>query len=326
MAIEAKVDLMRSIEERLSVMLTAHDLAQTMRVISDEMSEYTIGGMVRDGEMDSDFLNAYISAKTIEGRSPKTLERYRYVLTRVFTEMRVSERRTTVFHLRGWLMEERRRGISDSTLEGFRSIFSTYFRWLHNEGLINVNPCSNLGPIKCAKVIRLPFTDIEIERLKEACNNIRDKALICFLLSTGCRISEVIALNRTDVDMQAMQCTVMGKGNKQRVVYIDNITRMHLRRYEMVRADDSPALFAGRATDRMTPGGVRRMLKQVGERADVENVHPHRFRRTLATNLIARGMQIQEVARVLGHEKLDTTMDYIYIDDRDVQVSYRKYS
>ena len=326
MAIVSKVDLLNSIEERLSVLLTAHDMAEAMRVIKDELGDYAVEALAHNGEIDSDLLDAYLSAKSIEGRSAGTIERYRYILTRAFSEMAVSERRTTVYHLRGWLTRERQRGISESTLEGYRATFSAYFNWLHREGLISVNPCTNLGPIKCPKVVRLPFSDIEIERLKEACWDIRDKALICFLLSTGCRISEVTQLDRADVDMQAMQCTVTGKGNKQRVVYIDNVTRMHLRRYEAARSDLSPALFAGKGSERLTPGGVRKMLRTVGQIARVENVHPHRFRRTLATGLIARGMPIQEVSRILGHENLDTTMTYVYLNDRDVQASYRKYS
>ena len=321
MSIEHTVDVIGNIANRLSTVLTAHDLPLVMSVIQDEMSappaEY-------DGQ--TDMLDAFISAKSIEGRSAKTLERYRYILTKALQFMKVDERRTTVHHLRSFLMAERKRGVSDSTLEGYRSIFSSYFNWLQRESLIDKNPCVNLGPIRYQKVVRLPYSDVEIERLKEACDDVRDKALICFLLSTGCRISEVVSLNKQDIDLQNLQCTVNGKGNKQRIVYIDNVTRMNLRRYEISRGDASQALFAGKGSDRMTPGGIRKMLKTVGRAAGVDNVHPHRFRRTLATNLINRGMPIQEVAKVLGHDKLDTTMRYVYLDDRNVQVAYRKYS
>ena len=326
MAIQGKLDLMQSIEARLADVLTANDMARTMAIIKDELGGYAVEALAGDGVIDSDLMEAYLSAKAIEGRSAKTLERYRYVLTRAFQEMKVSERKATVYHLRGFLMSERKRGVSDSTLEGTRSIFSAYFNWLQREALITQNPCVNLGPIRCQKVVRLPFSDVEIERLKEACGEIRDKAIVCFLLSTGCRISEVVALNRTDVDMQGMQCKVLGKGNKERVVFIDNVTRMNLRRYELARSDDSPALFAGSGSARLTPGGVRKMLKSLEAISGVENVHPHRFRRTLATNLINRGMPIQEVARVLGHDKLDTTMDYVYLDDANVREAYRRYS
>ena len=324
MTIEKYSEVLGNIEERLSEVLIAKDMSRTMEIIRDEL----FGAKESDKRepFNPEVLDGYLQAKAIEGRAPRTIERYRYILTRAFEHIGLPERKITVHHLREYLMSERQRGISDGTLEGIRSAFSAYFDWLHKEALISKNPCTNLGTIKGPKVMRLPFADVEIERLKEACGDIRDKAIICFLLSTGCRISEVVALNRDDVDMQRMSCKVLGKGSKERVVYIDNVTRMHLRKYMASRTDLSPALFAGKGSERMTQGGIRKMLRMIGEIAHVENVHPHRFRRTLATNLINRGMPIQEVARVLGHDRLDTTMTYIYIDDRDVQVSYRKYS
>jgi site-specific recombinase XerD len=149
--------------------------------------------------------------------------------------------------------------------------------------------------------------------------------MISFLLSTGCRISEVCGLNRESVDLKNLECTVLGKGDKERTVFFDDVTAMLLNRYFSERKDNSPALFAGKGTDRMTPGGVRAKLKTIAQRAHVENVHPHRFRRTLATTLIDRGMDIQEVAALLGHEKLDTTLKYVYINKVNVKNAYKKY-
>ena len=154
----------------------------------------------------------------------------------------------------------------------------------------------------------------------------RDKAIVCLLLSTGCRISELCALNRGDVDFQNKQCAVLGKGNKERTVYLDSVASMILKRYLKSRTDFSQALFVGKGTERLTPGGVRFMMKTLEEDSGVENVHPHRFRRTLATNLLNRGMPIQEVAKILGHEKLDTTMMYAFVDEQNVKASYCKYS
>ncbi len=172
---------------------------------------------------------------------------------------------------------------------------------------------------------KLPFSSVDIERLKENCNNVRDKAIICFLLSTGCRIGEVVSLNKNDIDFQKKQCKVLGKGNKERIVYLDDITIFFLKKYFSERVDNYEALFIGKGSFRMTPGGIRRVLVKLGEKAGVENVHPHRFRRTLATNLIYRGMPIQEVAKILGHEKLDTTMKYVYIDNNNLKFSYNKF-
>jgi site-specific recombinase XerD len=162
--------------------------------------------------------------------------------------------------------------------------------------------------------------------MKFCCHSIRDRALIAFLMATGCRISEVTQLNREDVDLSRLECTVLGKGNKERTVYFDGVTAALIRTYMEQRKDSSPALFAGRGTDRITPHGVRKMLKVLANGANVDHVHPHKFRRTLATNLIRHGMQIQEVAAILGHDKLDTTMQYVVLDKSDVAHSYRKYA
>lgn len=323
--LENKMELMSRIESNLAHILTAVDLNQAMSVIAGELDTCKIE-IEHQEEVEMDMLNAYLEAKEIEGRSKKTIERYRYIITRMMETVKTSTRKITVFHLRSYLMTERQRGISDRTLAGYRDVFCAYFNWLQKESLITSNPTSNLGSVKCMKQVNLPFTDVDIERLKAACGYVRDKAIICFLLTTGCRISEVVGLNREDVDIKNMQCKVLGKGNKERIVYFDNITAMYLKKYLNSRSDCLHALFIGKGSQRMTPGGVRKMLNQIASYAGVEHVHPHRFRRTLATNLINRGMSIQEVARILGHDKLDTTMRYIYINDKDVQMVYRKYS
>ena len=195
---------------------------------------------------------------------------------------------------------------------------------MHKECLIERNPCANIGAIKYKKKVLVPYTDIEIYRLREKCRTIRDLAIVSFLLSTGCRISEVCSLNRNSINFQTKECIVLGKGNKERTVYVDNITLLIMQRYLKASKDLSIALFAGKGTDRMKPGGIRKMLKQLEHDSGVENVHPHRFRRTLATNLIDRGMSIQEVAKILGHENINTTMNYVYIKQSNLHNSYEK--
>lgn len=328
MSITAKQHLLKQVRNELGDVLTATNLEVALDALNDILSMYEVDGL-SDGAVDgeaNDFLQAFMDAKKIEGRSEKTLEHYRYIINKLMQEINTPIRQITVFHLRRYLMEQRNRGIADKTIEGIRSVMCSYFGWLQKEGLLQDNPCSNLAPIKCAKKVRVPYTEVDIEQLKEACDCNRDKAIVSFLLSTGCRISEVCALNRNDIDFQTLECTVVGKGNKERPVFVDDVTAMLLRRYFAERKDDSIALFAGKGTERMTPGGVRAMLKRVSQKASVTNVHPHRFRRTLATNLINHGMQIQEVASILGHEKLDTTMKYVYIDKTNVKNAYRKYA
>lgn len=328
MSVEAKQAMLKNLEKELGHTLTVDSMNEVLKIIADELDAYSLE-QTEETEVDlssNDMLEAFLSAKELEGRSPKTLERYKYIITKMLYFAKSPIRSITVYHLRKYLMELKNRGCADTTLEGVREVFSSFFNWLQKERLIENNPCANLSPIKCMKKTKLPFSSVDIEKLKENCTCSRDKAIISFLLSTGCRISEVTQLNRHDVDFQKKQCKVLGKGNKERMVYIDDVTILLLNRYFNERKDSSEALFAGKGTPRMTPHGVRYMLTQLGKRAEVENVHPHRFRRTLATNLIFRGMPIQEVAKILGHEKLDTTMKYVYLDDNMLKFSYTKFN
>lgn len=329
MSVEAKQMLLLDFSNELANILTVDFRDTVLCILSELLANYELiqNNNTEFYDMETDeLLDAYISAKTIEGRSPKTLERYKYIITKMMKSINIPIRKISVFHIRTYLTKEKQRGLSDRTLEGTREVLSAFFGWLHREGLINSNPISNLGTIKYAKVTRLPYSQVDIEKLKESCDNDRDKAIISFLLSSGCRISEVCALNRTDIDFDNKQCKVLGKGNKERIVYIDDITVLHLKRYLNNRKDEYEALFIGKNTKRLQPGGIRHMLKKVAAKAEVSNTHPHRFRRTLATSLIDHGMPIQEVAIILGHDKLDTTMGYVYTDNKNVKNSYEKYT
>lgn len=325
MSIAAKTVLMRELETRLGTILTAETLGRAMPIIGEALAAFEVE-QIAEPDRDEDLLDAFLAAKEVEGRSKKTMERYAYIIRRFLAEAKTDTRHVTVYHIRAYLMAEKKRGIGENTLEGCRCVFSSYFGWLQKEGLISANPCANLGAIKTPKIVREPYSPEELERLREACKTLRDRALLAFLLSTGCRISEVCALNRDDIDFQSLECTVLGKGNKERIVYLDAVAAMLLKRYLAGRKDADPALFIGSRAERLLPGGVRAMLKKLEAKTGVANVHPHRFRRTLATNLISRGMVIQEVAAILGHDKLDTTMRYVYLDKTAVKNSYRKYA
>lgn len=327
MSIAAKQVLLHDIESDLGAFLTADNTTNVMRIISERISSFEVEQSkndVSDAESD-ELLATYLSAKQLEGRSEKTLARYEYIIKRMYEKVNVPIRKISVFHLRTYLSGEKDRGISDSTLDGIRQVLSAYFGWLQKEGLLPSNPTVNLNSIKTIKKVRKPYTAIDIEKLKECCENDRDKAIMSLLLSTGCRISEICALNRNDIDFINKEILVLGKGNKERTVFIDDVTAMLLQRYLANRKDDSLALFVGKGTERMQPCGIRKMIHAVAERAGVENAHPHRFRRTLATTLIDHGMPIQEVAAILGHDKLDTTMKYVYLNKNNVKNSYNKY-
>lgn len=325
MSIADKQMLINSITSILSDKVTAAQLDCIMGSITETLSCYSLE-RVTTQTVCTDMLDAFLSAKRVEGRSEKTIERYRYCIGCLLRYTSAPIQAINVYHIRAFFANEKSRGIQDSTLEGFRSVYSSFFGWLHTEGLIQTNPCSNVSPIKCEKKIRKPFTDIDLEKLKEYCGSDRNRAMLFFLLSTGCRISEMCGLNRDDINLITMECIVHGKGNKQRTVFLSEVAAMMVTRYLESRKDDLQALFVGKGSERMTPGGVRFMLRKVAKLAGVDNCHPHRFRRTLATNLIDRGMSIQEVAYILGHEKLDTTMKYVYVAKDNVKNAYKKYA
>lgn len=327
MSLEAKQAMIRKLDKAMSDVLTAGQIESMIAALTDILGGYEVEAVADPGEdvTTEEFLQAFLAAKQIEGRSPKTLARYEYMIRKMLADVKVPAKDVTIYHIRSYFMREKQRGISDRSIEGARSIASSFFGWLFKEGLIQRDPTGNLGTVKYIKTIKKPFSAVEMELLRENCKTDRDRALVSFLASTGCRISEVCALDR-DIDYRSGECTVMGKGAKERRVYIDQVTIMHLDRYLSKRKDQSPALFVGKGTERIAPNGVRVALNRIGKRANVENVHPHRFRRTLATNLISRGMEIQDVAAILGHDNINTTMTYVYIDQTAVKSSYQRYA
>lgn len=327
MPLESKVSFLKDLESSLAETVTAADLSRVLTVVSDTLQHYELTASTGAGASGStDLFDAWIAALRIQNRSEKTVERYQYIVGRLLKDLAVPIRNITVYHLRSWLAAEKTRGIADSTLEGQRQIFSSFFGWLWREGLVESNPVANLGAIKVPKKVREPCAAVDIEKLKAACASSRNMAILTFLLATGCRISEVTGLNRDDINFAATEVVVLGKGAKERTVFFDDVTSMHLKKYLAARTDDNPALFIGKRKERLQPGGVRTMLNTLAKAAGVDHIHPHKFRRTLATMLIAHGMPIQEVAAILGHDKLDTTMRYIALDKTSVKNSYLKYA
>lgn len=221
------------------------------------------------------------------------------------------------------LYKEQRK-ISNRTLENMRKTISTFFGWLHDEGLIGQNPARAVKQIKYNKVVRKPFTPVEREKIKSACCCLRDLALIEFLYASGLRVSEVVSLNRNSIDFVTREGTVIGKGGKERRFYLSEVCAEYLRQYLNSRVDDTPALFAGVKAPykRLTKEGIEYIVKTLGKKAGVSNVHPHRFRRTLATDLVRKGVPIQDVAQILGHSDLRTTQVYVALDQSTVKYHY----
>ena len=290
--------------------------------IQERSTELTVSDNSAEG-----MLRRYIATKRIEGKAESTLRRYWEQNLKLIQFLQKPLHEITTDDIRFYMAYRRQQGrISNRTLDGMRRCYRSFFSWLSAEGIISRNPCAALNQIKSRKQIKKPYSAVELELIRKACTDDRDLALVEFLYSTGCRVSEVSELDTMDIDMSTGECIVIGKGNKERTVYLTDVAMLHLQTYLNGRTDNSIALFAGKGTKRLTKGGIETLLKRIGRAAGVENVHPHRFRRTLATNLLDRGMNIQDVAMILGHADLKTTQIYCYISQNNVKSAYRKYA
>jgi site-specific recombinase XerD len=230
--------------------------------------------------------------------------------------------------LRNYLANyQTRRGSSKVTIDNIRRIFSSFFGWLEDEDYILKSPVRRIHKVKTDKPIKETFSDERLELLRDACEEIRDLAMVDILASTGMRVGELVNLNREDMNFHERECVVFGKGNSERVVYFDARTKIHLLNYLDGREDDNPALFVSLTLprERLLIGGVETRLREIGRRADMQKVHPHKFRRTLATRAIDKGMPIEQVQRLLGHVRIDTTMHYAMVNQANVKNSHRKY-
>lgn len=298
----------------------------TLQLNNYEVQERCTDVAVPDISAESQ-LKKFIATKRIEGIADSTLRRYYEANLKLIQFLRKPLTEVTTYDLRFYLSYKREQGkVSNRTLDGMRRCYSSFFGWLAGEGLILRNPCVALKQIKYRKTVKKPYSAVELERLRKACETIRDLALVDVLYSTGCRVSEVSRLDIDDVDFDNLECRVLGKGNKERIVYLSPVAAMNLREYLDTRRDGGECLFAGRGSRRISKNGIEALLKRLGRAAGVENVHPHRFRRTLATNLLDRGMNIQDVAAILGHADLKTTQIYCYISQSNVRVAYQKYA
>ena len=276
----------------------------------------------------SKLLELFISAKRIEGCSEKSLKYYKIVIENMLISLKTAIRDLTTGDLRTYLAHyQQERKSSKVTIDNMRRIFSSFFGWLEDEDYILKSPVRRIHKIKTDKTIKETFSDEGLELLRDACDEIRDLAMIDLLASTGMRVGELVRLNREDINFYERECLVFGKGNSERIVYFDARTKIHLINYLDSRQDDNPALFVSLSSphDRLLIGGVETRLRQLGQKADLNKVHPHKFRRTLATRAIDKGMPIEQVQHLLGHVKIDTTMHYAMVNQANVKNSHRKY-
>lgn len=283
---------------------------------------------IKEKETNSELLDMFISAKRVEGCSEKTLKYYQASIMRLFSTVDIPAIRMRTDDLRGYLSEYQQTSqCSKSNIDNIRRILSSFFAWLEDENYILKSPVRRIHKIKSNQPVKETYTDESLEIMRDQCGYLRDLALIDLLSSTGMRVGELVRLNRSDIDFENRECVVFGKGSKERPVYFDARTKIHLKNYLDSRTDKNPALFVSliQPFKRLEISGVEIRLRNLGRKLGITKVHPHKFRRTLATRAIDKGMPIEQVQRLLGHAKIDTTMQYAMVNQNNVKISHRKY-
>lgn len=279
-------------------------------------------------EQTPDMVDLFLASKRVEGCSEKTLTYYKATIEASINEIGKQIRHITTEDLRSYLTEyQRKRHSSRVTIDNIRRILSSFFSWLEDEDYILKSPVRRIHRVKTSTVIKETYTDEALETMRDNCTELRDLAMIDLLASTGMRVDEMVLLNQDDIDFNERECVVFGKGDKERLVYFDARTKIHLQNYLASRTDTEQALFVSLKAPykRLQIGGVESRLREMGKRLDIPKVHPHKFRRTLATVAIDKGMPIEQLQQLLGHQRIDTTLKYAMVKQSNVKLAHRKY-
>lgn len=275
-----------------------------------------------------EFLKLFLDAKKIEGCSQRTIQYYRVTVEHLLSQVKSEIRRISTEEIRSYLSEyQQKSGCSNVTIDNIRRNISSFFSWLEEEDYILKSPMKRIHKIRTKTVVKNVISDESIEQMRDFCKEIRDLAIIDLLYSTGIRVGELVRLNREDIDLEERECIVYGKGNKERKVYFDAKAKVHLKEYIDSRQDENPALFVtlDAPHDRLQISGVEIRLRKLGKKLNLDKIHPHKFRRTMATRAIDKGMPIEQVQKLLGHSQIDTTMQYAMVNQSNVKTSHQKY-
>ena len=274
------------------------------------------------------YINTFLSAKEIEGCSKRTIKYYKENIEHLIFNLDKPIKKITTEEIRKYLSEYKdNNNCSSVTIDNIRRIFSSFFAWLEDEDYIIKSPVRRIHKVKTATKVKETFTDENIEKMRDECKFIRNLVIVELLYSTGIRVGELVNLNISDINFEDRSCIVQGKGNKQREVYFDARTKLHLSQYLEYRNDDNNALFVSKNKphQRLSISGVELIVRKIGFETNINKVHPHKFRRTLATVAIDKGMPIEQVQQLLGHVKIETTMQYALVNQNNVKISHRKY-
>ena len=275
-----------------------------------------------------EYLQLFIEAKRIEGCSERTIQYYKSTAEDLLSKIEISVRKISTEEIRSYLSEYQKESkCTNVTIDNIRRNLSSFFSWLEEEDYILKSPMRRIHKIKTKTVVKNVITDEGIEKLRDHCQKTRDLAMIDLLYSTGIRVGELVNLNIDDIDLEGRECVVYGKGDKERKVYFDAKTKVHLKKYISEREDNNKALFVtlDAPHDRLKISGVEIRLRQLGRQLKLDRIHPHKFRRTMATRAIDKGMPIEQVQKILGHSQIDTTMQYAMVNQNNVKTSHQKY-
>ncbi len=283
---------------------------------------------VKQSQENSILLMNFLASKHVEGCSERTIMYYHSTIDKMLNVVNKKIEFISTDDLRKYLADYKdNNNASKTTIDNIRRVLSSFFSWLEDEDYILKNPVRRIRKIKTKKVVKEVISDENFEILRDSCSNVRDLAMIELLASTGIRVGELVNLNIDDVLFNERECVVLGKGDSERIVYFDAKTKIHLLKYLENRTDNNPALFVSfkKPYKRLGINGVERRIRELGNGANIKKVHPHKFRRTMATNAIDKGMPIEQVQKLLGHVQIDTTMQYAMVNQSNVKISHRKY-
>ena len=326
-----KEKIITAVLQQMQTMLNNAQMSRLQDILEYELFSYKIeknDSMEEDIWTNERLLNTFLSAKRVEGCSEKSLSYYQKTIETMLNSIGKEIKYIVTDDLRSYLTEyQSEKQSSRVTIDNIRRSLSTFFSWLEEEDYIIKSPMKRIHKVKTAVIVKDTIPDEKIEIFRDNCNNLRDRAMIDFLLSTGIRVGELVRLNIDDIDFSERECVVYGKGDKERKAYFDAKTKIHLLNYIESRTDNNIALFVSlnKPHSRLTESGVELRLREMGKKLGVEKVHPHKFRRTMATRAIEKGMPIEQVQKILGHEQIDTTLRYAMVNQNNVKLSHRKY-
>lgn len=321
-------ETMRKIEELMQPSLNSAQMKRLVKVLEYCFFEESFDELDGAGVDNQTLLERFIASKKLEGCSDRSMKYYRSILVPFLSKVAGDVRSTTTDAIRSYLIEYRENSkAGQTTLDNIRRVISSFFAWLENEDYILKSPARRIKKIKCPEVVKNVYTEDEIETLRDGCSTMRDLAIIDLLKSSGIRVGELVGLNISSIDLNNRECRVVGKGNKERVAYFDSRTKIHIEAYLASRDDADEALFVSLKAPhaRLQASGVETLLRKLGRKLGVVRVHPHKFRRTLATRAIDKGMPIEQVQVLLGHKKIDTTMHYALVEQSNVKASHSRY-